>query len=363
MRIARRDFVKSALAAVAAAALPRWVPGAADAQPKRCGMGIVEYAFAFHRKAWKQQNKADLGDPLEFLREAHRLGAGGIQTTIGDRDPDQLAKIRQFAEQNGLYVEAITSPPRDAADVPRFEKHVQAAMAVGAKVARTAIMPGRRYEQFKTLDEFNEAAKQGGRSLQLAEPILAKHRFLLAVENHKDQRLGERLDLFKRLGSEFIGACVDLGNSFTLLEDPLEVVKGLAPWAMSVHIKDQAVREYAEGFEYADVALGQGFLDLPAMVAILRKARPDVKFSFESITRNALKVPVLTDGYWATFAAVPGSDLARTLRTVRTHAAANPFPVVSRMTLDEQVAAERTMIEQSLSYARDRLGLSILGWE
>jgi sugar phosphate isomerase/epimerase len=256
-----------------------------------------------------------------------------------------------------MILEAILSPPRDESDVPRFEAGVKAAMAAGATLARTVIIPGRRYEQFGNLEEFRDAEARGRRMLELAEPILARQRFRLAVENHKDQRTGERLDLLRHLSSEYIGACVDLGNSFALLEDFTETARAFAPWAMTVHIKDQAVRPYNEGFLYADVALGDGMIDLPALVNLLREARPGIRFHLETITRDALRVPVLSRDYWVTLADTPARDLARTWAVVMREAHPTPFVEVSGLDDAGQLALEDRHVTRSFAYARERLGL------
>ena len=47
------------------------------------------------------------------------------------------------------------------------------------------------------------------------------------------------------------------------------------------------------------------------------------------ITRDPLKVPCLTDRYWATFADLPGRHLARTLSLVRSHLR-DPLPGSAR---------------------------------
>jgi 3-oxoisoapionate decarboxylase len=148
---------------------------------------------------------------------------------------------------------------------------------------------------------------------------------------------------------------VDVGNNFTLLEEPLEVVRSFTPWAFTVHLKDQAVHEYAEGFLYGDAALGRGFLPIEEMVRLLRQARPDVTFNLEVITRDPLKVPVLTPGFWATLPDVPARDLARTLQIVKAKAAPAPLTTVTTLPLEEQLALEQNNIEQSLTYARERL--------
>ena len=166
----------------------------------------------------------------------------------------------------------------------------------------------------------------------------------------------ERIELLRRLSSPWIGACVDVGNSFALLEDPLAVVEAYAPWAISVHLKDQAVQEYEDGFLFGDAALGKGFLDLKRMVQVLRQAKPEVRFSLEVITRDPLKVPCLTEKYWATLTDVPGTDLARTLRIVRAHAQA-VLVSVSGLALADRAELEEGNIRQSLVYVRSELGL------
>jgi sugar phosphate isomerase/epimerase len=256
-----------------------------------------------------------------------------------------------------MYVEASVAPPRDKSDLDRFEMEVRRAKDAGATVARTVILPGRRYEQFKSFAEFRQYEQLALESLQRAEPVLARQRFRLAVENHKDQRMAEKLELLKRLSSEFVGLCVDFGNNVALLEDPLEMVQAFAPWALSAHIKDQAVREYDEGFLLADAALGEGFLDLPALVSVLRQAHPQIAFSLETITRDALKVPVLTPGYWATLPETPARDLARIWQVVKASASRGPLVRVSERPPAEQLDLERRNVERSLLYARDTLAL------
>ena len=293
-----------------------------------------------------------------LLEESHRLGAAGIQVDVGV-DLEQATELRQRAEKYGIYIEATFNAPRSTDDVERFDKNIQVAKAAGAKLGRTAILPGRRYEEFKSLQEFQKAEHHGLQSLQWAEPVLAKNKFYLAVENHKDQRISEKLATIKQLSSEFIGICVDVGNNVTLLEDPLETVRALAPWAMTVHFKDQAVRENDEGFWFADVALGEGFIDLPAVVKILREAKPGIHLNLETITRDALNVPVLRDDFWVTMPETPASHLARTLRLVKTKPCPVPFEKISQLPVDRQLALELRNVEQSFAYARERLGLTL----
>jgi len=330
--------------------------GVANEQPPRSTLGVVAYCCSIRRQAMRASDpNFDLFEPRTFLQHCRELGAGGIQAALGVLDAVRVKSLREVAEDQDMFIEAIVSPPRDPADLDRFQAEIQTARDVGALSARTVVMPGRRYEQFKTLAEFREAAARAEKMLELAAPIVEKHHVPLAVENHKDQRIDERLSLYKRLSCEYIGACVDTGNSFALLDDPYETIEALAPFAFSVHLKDQAVREYNEGFLLGDIPLGAGCFNLEQMVAMLRKAKPKLRFVLEMITRDPLRVPCLSERYWATVPTVPGSDLARTLRIVRKNPA-ETLQQVSMLSLEQQVALEDANVRASLNHARAELG-------
>jgi sugar phosphate isomerase/epimerase len=218
-------------------------------------------------------------------------------------------------------------------------------------VVRTVCLSGRRYETFRTAQQFAEFAERSWRSLQLAEPIARELRVQLAVENHKDWRVEEMLAWLKRLDSECVGVCLDTGNSIALLEEPHAVVEALAPWTMTTHLKDMGVQEHEQGFLLSEVPLGEGFLDLPRVVATIQKARPTARLNLEMITRDPLQVPCLTLGYWATFPTAPASELAGALARVRTHQARQDLPRISDLEHRAQLQAEAENIARSLKFA------------
>lgn len=329
----------------------------ATVTPQRSRLGLVAYNCAFRRK-WMQQRepKFDLFEPLTFLKHCHSVGAGGMQTSLGVLDATRVKSLRDFAAEHSLCVDGIVNPPRDDGDLARFEAEIRTAAEVGVQAVRTVVMPGRRYEQFKSLAEVREAEAKALKMLELAAPIVTKHRVKLAVENHKDQRLDERLALYKHLSCEFIGATVDTGNSFALLDDPYGAIEALAPYAFTVHFKDQALREYEDGFLLADIPLGQGSFDMQRIAAILKRAKPDIRMMLELITRDPLKVPCLSEKFWATMPQVSGSDLSRSLRFVREHPAKS-LQEVGSLSLEKQVELEDANIAASLKYSRDVLGM------
>jgi len=191
----------------------------------------------------------------------------------------------------------------------------------------------------------------------LAESVARKTGIRLAVENHKDWRVDELLGILRRLSSEQVGVCVDIGNSISLLEDPMAVVEAYAPWAITSHFKDMGVEPSSDGFLLSELPLGEGFLDLAAIVERLRKARPGIRFNLEMITRDPLRVPCLADAYWATFETLPARPLADTLGLVRRHPPSQPLPRVSGSTLDQRLDLEEAHVRRCFEYATTRLGM------
>lgn len=351
-RRALQLFTQTA-AAWAAAGLP-----CRGEEPKpRTGLGLVSYC----RSLWQRHRGGtgvglDLSTPPAFLRHCAELGAGGAQVSLGVLTAEQAAEVRNLCESLGMFLEAGIGLPRTPADLERFRAEMQSAREAGARAVRCVMIPGRRYEEYKSLEDFRRAEAAGRAMLERAVPIAAQLRLPLAVENHKDHRNGERLRLLEAFSSEWLGACIDTGNSVALLEEAVETVRALAPWAHAVHLKDQAVQPDAEGFLLADIPLGQGCLNLAEMVRVLREAKPGLPMCLELITRDPLKVPCLAESYWPTFPDVPAVDLARTLRMVHSSAAAELATVSSREPA-EQVALETQNIVASLRYAREQLRL------
>ena len=353
MNITRREALKglAALAAYRTTACQ-----AADNIHRQTSMGVVIYDLNLRRRWMKKQDpKSDLFEPLTFLKHCHSLGAGGIQANLGVMKSDAIDRLRRFAQTHDLFIDAIIRPPKDDKDLGRFEAEIKTARDVGVQAARTTIIPGRRYERFKTIEEFREFERRGAEMLERAVPVLEKYRVPFAVENHKDQRIDERVALFERLGCQFIGACIDTGNSIALLDDPYEAVEALAPYAMTVHLKDQSLQSYDQGFLLGDVPLGQGSLDLKRMVDSIRQVKPDIRFALELITRDPLRVPCLTEGYWGPMPKVDARDLSNVLRLV----AENPTSgqQVSELSEAKQVELETNNVVTSLEYAGSKLSL------
>lgn len=351
----RRSFLQSAIANTAAASAigggllgaQGSAPAAMGTSPLQTSMGVVEYSFSaspYTRSAY------------EFLEYCHSLGAGGIQITLDSAEPAYLDKLKRRAAELGMYLEAIvTLPQKD--DPGAFERQVVAARQAGALCLRSACLSGRRYETFTSLEDWKRFVALSNQRIALAVPILEKHRLPLGLENHKDWTADEMVALLERHSSEFLGACLDTGNNVALLDDPMEVVGKLAPFAVTTHFKNMAVKDASEGFLLSEVPLGQGILDLHTVVKTIQTARPNVRFNLEMITRDPLKIPCLTDQYWVTFPDRSGIYLARALRFVHDHPPAGALPQVSGLDRETRQRQEEENVKQCLAFARESLGL------
>jgi 3-oxoisoapionate decarboxylase len=321
--------------------------------PRRSQMGLSADSFQSIRFASPKRLLA--ADRL--LELAASLGMAGAHGGMPDIDVSWARRTRRLKEELGLYLEIQTFLPRDGEDPAVFEHAVQVAKEAGASSLRAVCLLGRRYEMFDSRAAWDEAVAAFHRQIAAAVPIVERHRMRLGIENHKDWRVAQQVELLRQYSSEYVGVTLDTGNNLSILDDPEETVEQLAPWTFNTHFKDMAVEETEDGFLMSEVPLGDGVLDLPRMVKAIRSARPDVYFSLEMITRDPLNVPCLTEKYWASFTEIPGADLARLLTRLRANKPKQPLPRIGGLSEEQRYALEVELVERSVAYARAHLGL------
>ena len=288
-------------------------------------------------------------DTLKFLEQCHGYGAAGIQAPIhGD-----AKKLRARSEELGMWIEAMISiRGKDPAGI---ENAIVEAKTAGCSVARDGMLAGRRYQTFHSTEGWTKWVEESHKALKIAVPIFEKHKFTLALENHKDWTLDQYLQLFKTYSSEYFGACLDFGNNISLLDDPMAFIESSLPHVKATHFKDVAVTPYQDGFLMSEVVLGNGFLELPKITALLLKTNPKARFSLEMITRDPLQVPCLTDQYWVPFPERNGVYLARTLRLIDKCKSKHPLPRVDQLNKEDRARVEENNVRACLRYARETL--------
>lgn len=331
----RRTF--ATLTALAAART--LVASAAPAARSRVGLCTFSCKNQW-AAARKNPAAAPFHDARTFYDYTCSLGGDGVQTSARGLTLDAARALREHVEKTGGYYEGDVQIPKTEKDLADFEQEVRLAKAAGAKCARVILMGGRRYEVFKTLDEFKTYRAEGLKRIQLAEPIARKHGLVLAMENHKDFLAPEQLELLKQIDSEWLRVLVDTGNNIAMCEEAYEVIEALAPYAVSCHLKDIAVQPTDDGFLISEVPFGTGFLDMKRIVRTLATANPAIDFHVEMATRDPLLVPCQTDAYWAVFPERREADLKRTLAMVAANTPKQPPPSLTGRSAEQILADE-----------------------
>lgn len=347
----RREMMVGAGSALAYMSVAGVRATATQALPMLTRMGGEGPGFGFRRRA----------GGFDIVEHCHNLGLGVARVSVPNGGPEAVRALRQQLDKYEMRPIVDIAPPRSDADLPQYDADIRAAVELGA-VTTHASFTGRRYEEFTAFEDFKTSFEAHKRSVERAEPILRRHRMRLAIENHKGWRAAEHAAWVRAVGSEYVGVCYDFGNNLALCETPEETFRHLAPLTVYVSFKDMAVGTYEDGFLVSEVALGDGILDIPAMVAQLQAYDPTIVFALEMITREPLRIPVFTDQYWVTFddeySPLPGRDVARMLDLVRKSPSSKALTRTAGLSPEQGLALEDDLINRSIAYARQHLNLA-----
>lgn len=350
----RRTFLVTSLAA-AGAALTRLHA----VEPSRMCLAYTSFAVRMLQGRDILKSTAAALPALGLLELTGTFWAGGAQidmSQLESHDADYLKRVRARADAAGLWIE-LSVPSRFLDSEESYGEMARVAAALGVDRIRVALLYGRRYESFATREAWLEFDRKWRTKLTAMKPVIERHPIRVGIENHKDFTAPELAELLGQLNSSHIGACVDFGNNVSLLEDPLQTIRVLAPFAVTTHVKDMAVRPSADGFELSEVPLGDGMVPLAEAIAAIRAARPDVRFCLEMITRDPLSVPYKLDKYWIAVDRPAASAIERFEREVLGRAWTKPLPRISHLEPAAQIEAEDENIRRSVAFATKTLRL------
>lgn len=356
--IPRRAFLGSLTAALALAVRPAHAAS-------RTSLAIAYTSFAVRLAQGRDLLKASgVALPADtFAALCASFGSAGGQvdfSQLGGEQPERLAAVREAFAKAGVAVE-VSMPARLLETPESYAQAVAVARTLGATRARVALLSGRRYETFATADDWLAFRTKWYRTLSRMRPEFDRHALAIGIENHKDWVAAELVDLVRMIDSPHVGVCLDFGNNLAMLEDPDETLERLAPYAVTTHVKDMAVRPTDEGFELSEVPLGTGLLPLTRYIAQVRRARPDAALCLEMITRDPLHVPYRTGRYWVAF----GGRLRDPARRqafedkVLARASKTPLPRVSHLEPTARLAAEDDNIRACVRWAREQARLEV----
>ena len=230
----------------------------------RLGLSSFIYRYA---------TSPDRGDappmgPATMLRRAYALGVDAVQFSdnlpLHLVDDDALAALRDLGGELGLGIEVGAR----GLDRPLLERYVELAGFFGSQALRLV------------LDEPDPERARAGLAWLL--PRLKDADLPLAIENHGSLPATQLAAIVDELDDPLLRFCVDTANNLILLERPLETVAALAPKALQLHLKDYVVEKAPVGYRITGRVLGQGSLDIAAVLALVRPVERDLDVYLES---------------------------------------------------------------------------------
>ena len=227
-------------------------------------IGLDSYSFhlAFGRHA--DFSPAKPITLFDFIDRVHDLGFDGFQVdpqhVISD-DPAYLDQVREKADAHGLFIEAGAM----GCEENEIRRGMNRCRHWRSPILRTFI----GFDRYSPEALVDKELDRAFNNLCKMVPELEQAGVVLAIENHGDVTSTELVRLVRELDSPNIGICLDVGNTLCVLEDPVQAVTRMAPFAVSTHFKDYRVSMTNDGCRIYGVALGQGVLDLPTVYRIL----------------------------------------------------------------------------------------------
>lgn len=235
--------------------------------------------------------------PEATLAFACEHGFGGVQflepSSLDEKlDPERLQAIAKTAVDLRLYLEIGLPSPNPTRRARAEEReisaeehardlvpHVRAVAAMGCTHARVYI--GDRHDRFRSQPSWDVQLDATLDVLKRLAPALRDLNVKVAIETHADLTLHELLRLINVLPEEVAGVTLDTGNLAMRLDDPVEVVKRLAPRVLGTHVKDAVLARTPRGLCWQARPVGAGILPMAELLEPLIRANPQLHFSIE----------------------------------------------------------------------------------
>ena len=288
----------------------------ADARAPRRRVGLDNYGLF----------PLDLS-PIRTLEWAVAHGADGVSfsglTSEWQKrlDAPLLEGIRSFAADHGLYLEwgGAQHIPRDMTSWARkdlFEANRRAAReaaALGTHIVRSCSGGLMRWDPANPPTEV--LLRETAEALRAQRGMLRDHGVVLAIETHFEFTTFELCRLFDMCEAEpgdWLGICLDTMNLTTMIEHPVMATERVLPWVVSTHMKDGGILSTPEGLVTFPAPVGNGVLDLGAIVRRLDTLDCPVNLSVEDHGGGFL-LPIHDEAFLSRFPDTTGAELSAML--------------------------------------------------
>lgn len=228
------------------------------------GLSTFSYHLAFGKHP---DRRADGPMTLaKCLKRARDLGFSGVQIDPAhfnpERDPEKW--VRRMADSLSLVLEAASI----GIEPETLTRDLALAAEWNSPILRTSLGWQRPHIGGYPEPRLREAA---GR-LASVVPEAERRGVTIAIENQGDISTSDLLAVLSMVSSPAVGVCLDVANSMVWLEEPVWTVRQLAPYAVSAHLKDCRWVVTNSGAKLVGAPLGEGNVDLDAVLPILMDA-------------------------------------------------------------------------------------------
>ncbi|HVW86097.1 MAG TPA: TIM barrel protein [Bryobacteraceae bacterium] len=278
---------------------------------------------------------------------------------IGNLEPDNLRKVRAYAEQKGIEVEigmksiCPTSKMFDAKEGTAEEqlgRMIASATIVGSKIVR-CVLGSAEDRKPGPIDRHIESMVKVLRNVR-SRAMDANIR--IAIENHAGDMQGWELrNLIEAAGKDFVGACLDSGNPCWTLEDPHATLEALHPYVLTSHVRDSAVWRTPQGAAVSWVRMGEGNVDIDDYCRKYAALCPGRALSLECIVMGPRQYPYRDPKFWEAYRDIPAWNFER-FAEIAESGKPHPIPPVDRAHAAER---EREDLEASLAHVKKTLNL------
>jgi 3-oxoisoapionate decarboxylase len=359
----RRQFVKSL--AVASAGLAAGLPSALQAQGSASSQRKIKLGldnFAVRAMNWKAPELIDYAASLKT--DSLFITDFGPFENFEDA---YLKDIRKMAEAKGLQIQLgswsiCPTSTRFRKDWGNAEEH----LSLGIRMSRALGSPVFRV----VLGAMEDRSTPGGIEARMADTVKVLKAcrskaqdagVKIAVENHAgDLHSTELVQLVESAGKDYVGVNLDSGNACWTLEDPLDSLENLGPYAVTSSLRDSAVWEYEEGAKVQWTAMGEGNVDLKAYFKRFAEICPGVPVHIETISGFARPFPYLQKDFWKIFPKMPAANFARFVALAKS---GKPFTTVKnpegKDKKETEQLGQKAELERSIKYCKEVLGLGL----
>lgn len=225
-------------------------------------IGAGSYLFRYAVGTDKVRPPHPLG-PVELVERAAALGFDLVQ--FADNLPlhpygEQVwNQTRETARKYGLTLEVGTAGTKPE----RMRQYLKIAKCLDAKLLR--ITP-HASDTHPTREEAADAIRE-------VLPAFREAGVAIAIENHFTMASEDLLWLVREIDDETVGICLDTANSIVQQEWPMETVRLLGDYAISLHMKDYKMSAHPDGVGVLieGAPLGEGDQQIQAILDELQQ--------------------------------------------------------------------------------------------